>query len=477
MNIHLNSTQVVSRSSPKKGSKFIPRMTRDSDPHGPQTVILFKREYGELLLAVREFDTKFIKNDTPDASSVDALNVPSEQAHRASIRQAILSMKLKMAPANKSEIKFLKLQGALGKRAPSCSLLNSEDMTKLLECFGKMGMAARLRLAMRNPPVLESDAGFLTIPAMDLSELPADTVPAPTRRRKTVKHTDCWDLEVRTPPPLNSLVVLNDSYHPTGRNGKRSASPPRMAGSNKKQRALSYSPPEDFQPFQGYTPSCSCPDCGVGGTGYNPTMNYQGYPQTFTYQGVMYTAPTAASTYTAPHGMAYYPQPVYNSASHTNYIPMIGMAPQNLIQTAPFCPLSYVPPPAPETFLANQELHCQIVAKEESPRSVTPPPITTDFKDHNVDIANDSTLLGQLKLMTPVDTPGAVKMQSNVNRTPNSLSLSSLSPPPPLFKIDAIKIEAPSPYTASEFPHGPHTGTPIANLQECEQLSDWYFGQ
>ena len=62
---------------------------------------------------------------------------PSEQSIRAAIRQAMLNLKLRIEQAQKHEIRVLKDQNILGKRAPSCTLLNSFDTIKLLKAFGK----------------------------------------------------------------------------------------------------------------------------------------------------------------------------------------------------------------------------------------------------------------------------------------------------------------------------------------------------
>ena len=71
----------------------------------------------------------------------------SEQAFRASIRQAMLNMNLRPESATKAEIRVLKAQGILGKRAPSCSLLSAGDMCRLLIAFGKEQCAEELREA------------------------------------------------------------------------------------------------------------------------------------------------------------------------------------------------------------------------------------------------------------------------------------------------------------------------------------------
>uniref|UniRef100_A0A146MH27 Uncharacterized protein n=1 Tax=Lygus hesperus TaxID=30085 RepID=A0A146MH27_LYGHE len=75
---------------------------------------------------VREIDNTILRYEMKGT----ARSGPNEQAIRASIRQAILNMSLNSERASKEEINLLKLTKILGKRAPSCSLLNSEDTIK-----------------------------------------------------------------------------------------------------------------------------------------------------------------------------------------------------------------------------------------------------------------------------------------------------------------------------------------------------------
>lgn len=121
------------------------------------SVVCFRRENSKQgpFFAVREFDTKVLR--TRDKGRGRGRG-PSEQAIRASIRQAILNMNLKSERATKAEIRLLKGHGILGKRAPSCSLLCAEDMIKLLEAFGKDDLVRDLRVALAkdkklSPPV------------------------------------------------------------------------------------------------------------------------------------------------------------------------------------------------------------------------------------------------------------------------------------------------------------------------------------
>eukprot|EP00456_Euglypha_rotunda_P056614 TRINITY_DN4659_c0_g1_i12.p1 TRINITY_DN4659_c0_g1~~TRINITY_DN4659_c0_g1_i12.p1 ORF type:complete len:269 (+),score=16.21 TRINITY_DN4659_c0_g1_i12:105-911(+) len=123
------------------------------------SVVCFRRENSKQgpFFAVREFDTKVLR--TRDKGRGRGRG-PSEQAIRASIRQAILNMNLKSERATKAEIRLLKGHGILGKRAPSCSLLCAEDMIKLLEAFGKDDLVRDLRVALAkdkklSPQVLE----------------------------------------------------------------------------------------------------------------------------------------------------------------------------------------------------------------------------------------------------------------------------------------------------------------------------------
>lgn len=110
------------------------------------TVLCFRREGSpDPYFVVREFDTKVIRSPSQHKKG----RGPSEQAIRASIRQAILNMSLKSERATKLEIRQLKAQGILGKRAPSCSLLCADDMLRLLEAFGKHSHARELRVALK----------------------------------------------------------------------------------------------------------------------------------------------------------------------------------------------------------------------------------------------------------------------------------------------------------------------------------------
>ena len=107
------------------------------------------------LFVVREFDAKVIRSSPKLARphSTTASGEPSatsEQAFRASIRQAMLNMNLRPENASKSEIRVLKAQGILGKRAPSASLLTAEDMCRLLIVFHKEECAKELRDATIN---------------------------------------------------------------------------------------------------------------------------------------------------------------------------------------------------------------------------------------------------------------------------------------------------------------------------------------
>ena len=96
------------------------------------------------LWAVREFDMKVLRV----RHARKARTGPSEQAIRAAIRQAMLNLKLRIEQASKSEIRVLKEQGVLGKRAPSCTLLNSFDTIKLLKAFGRKRVAVRFLTAV-----------------------------------------------------------------------------------------------------------------------------------------------------------------------------------------------------------------------------------------------------------------------------------------------------------------------------------------
>ena len=114
------------------------------------------------LFVVREFDAKVIRSSPKLARphTTTASGEPSatsEQAFRASIRQAMLNMNLRPENASKSEIRVLKAQGILGKRAPSASLLTAEDMGRLLIAFHKEECAKELRDATLNWKEVEAE--------------------------------------------------------------------------------------------------------------------------------------------------------------------------------------------------------------------------------------------------------------------------------------------------------------------------------
>jgi len=156
------------------------------------SVICFRRsDQRGPFFAVREFDNKVIRAVGEKGRG----RGPSEQAIRASIRQAILNMNLRSERASKAEIRLLKSTGILGKRAPSCSLLNAEDMIKLLQAFGKDTCVRNLKNALRkerktfaatavdfldNEHTPKVKPRRLPQPAFDVND---DLVPTPKRRR------------------------------------------------------------------------------------------------------------------------------------------------------------------------------------------------------------------------------------------------------------------------------------------------------
>lgn len=93
----------------------------------------------------------------------------SEQAHRAAIRQAILNMKLAMVSGTREEIVYLKQKGALGKRAPSCSLLSAPDMMRLLRAFKQDHIAEQLGRSVENISMVQDACVHL------LALIPGDT--------------------------------------------------------------------------------------------------------------------------------------------------------------------------------------------------------------------------------------------------------------------------------------------------------------
>jgi hypothetical protein len=95
--------------------------------------------------AVREFDMKVLRIHSSRRYPRKVRSGPSEQGIRAAIRQAMLNLKLRIEQAQKHEIRILKDQDILGKRAPSCTLLNSMDTLRLLKAFGKKKCGARFK--------------------------------------------------------------------------------------------------------------------------------------------------------------------------------------------------------------------------------------------------------------------------------------------------------------------------------------------
>jgi len=97
------------------------------------------------LWAVREFDMKVLRIHSSRRYPRKVRSGPSEQSIRAAIRQAMLNLRLRIEQAQKHEIRILKDQNVLGKRAPSCTLLNSMDTIRLLKAFGKKRAGAKFK--------------------------------------------------------------------------------------------------------------------------------------------------------------------------------------------------------------------------------------------------------------------------------------------------------------------------------------------
>lgn len=122
------------------------------------------------MFVVREIDVKIIRNKhitngyhktnnsstnnvqsttttttTNKATSTSSTQFLTEQAIRASVRQTVLNMSLQLESGSKQEIQYLKYIDILGKRAPSCSLLDGYDMCRLLDAFSRTYIANILR--------------------------------------------------------------------------------------------------------------------------------------------------------------------------------------------------------------------------------------------------------------------------------------------------------------------------------------------
>lgn len=76
-----------------------------------------------------------------------------------------------MEAADKDEIQYLKENGALGKRAPSASLLDGPSMIILLRAFGKEIIAERLRLGLTDMVNKSDDSLRVTLPALTNSDV------------------------------------------------------------------------------------------------------------------------------------------------------------------------------------------------------------------------------------------------------------------------------------------------------------------
>lgn len=113
-------------------------------------VVFFQRgeSRDSCFMAVRDFDSKIIRGEKEDGKT--------EQAGRASVRQAVMSLKLESQNATGSELKVLKALQIIGKRAPCASLLSVDDTIRLLRSFGKDNIAERLDTAVK---VLLPDSG------------------------------------------------------------------------------------------------------------------------------------------------------------------------------------------------------------------------------------------------------------------------------------------------------------------------------
>eukprot|EP00808_Paulinella_micropora_P017037 g37188.t1 len=131
-------------------------------------------------LLVREWDCKVIR---PHLESMGRRS--SEQSIRSSIRQTIINnLKMELQYASTHEMKFLKDQGVLGRRAPNGSLIRAWDMCKLLLHFGCNKAASKLEKSLKKqfPSYSAASASSSPLPVATVSAAPLST-PSSARDR------------------------------------------------------------------------------------------------------------------------------------------------------------------------------------------------------------------------------------------------------------------------------------------------------
>jgi len=203
--------------SPLQSIRFVAQISMCStfQVNDSLSVICFRRNHSlGPYFAVREFDTKVIRSSSKNKKTVG--KGPSEQAIRASIRQAILNMALRSERASKAEIRMLKQQGILGKRAPSCALLCAEDMLKLLEAFDRPDESNDLRKALEKEgkkPKEEKDLETIlldsddTVPELkEESSVDPDEAPAPASTTRTSARIKRRKRSSDSPTGLDALL-------------------------------------------------------------------------------------------------------------------------------------------------------------------------------------------------------------------------------------------------------------------------------
>jgi hypothetical protein len=184
---------------------------------------------------VREWDAKVIRGIGKKRRDPlrQANGTTTEQALRASVRQAILNMNLRLEPANKTEIQYLKSLGVLGKRAPSASLLNVRDLIKLLCCFDKKRHAEDLKVALGGEGRYDFDHDMPDTATVLSTRITSKTLPKPITLTALPK----------SPIPREGLGIrtvelnLNDAtLHALARKASRK-DPAEQAAADRKRKA------------------------------------------------------------------------------------------------------------------------------------------------------------------------------------------------------------------------------------------------
>ncbi len=100
----------------------------------------------ELFFCLRECDDAVVRHQ----KAYRKASLWTEQSMRVAIRQATLSLHLTLFHASREEIKLLKNMGVLGRRAPSASLLNEQDVIKLFSYYDLKTIICEFQSALQS---------------------------------------------------------------------------------------------------------------------------------------------------------------------------------------------------------------------------------------------------------------------------------------------------------------------------------------